>query len=407
MTPNFRIVAIAFLCLSATVNAQQEPIDRFTFLDKGFDHNWEPNSLMVSGGLEIGSNAVNSTMFSDYLLRETFTPRAKEQFVGLENDRSNIYTIANADLEYKLTNKMGVYVSSSSQLFFSSGSDFTKVLLFGNAPFAGEEVKTKNTTFINTSSHSFGVSHLLINSEKWRVKSRYGVNAITRYNELNADEVSIYTDKDGEYIDFSISNATYSEASDGIEAIGLDLDVAIDYSVNARNEVSLAVNNIQPSFFLDKQLVTIDTSFRFEGLEFNPFAADSGQSFANYIDSNLNELTRNKEDMTFALLPSQLKLTWTRYLNSRNTLIVQLSTVQLGRYGYHSRVSHNYKFGPNLKLQTTIAFGNYASLQWNEAVDYRASEKISLYAKAIGINSMFVPNRSHSYGVVIGFANRF
>ncbi|MBT8326650.1 MAG: hypothetical protein KJP21_02940, partial [Bacteroidia bacterium] len=200
---------------------------------------------------------------------------------------------------------------------------------------------------------------------------------------------------------------SYLEKSNGVAGLGLDLDLFLGFNVNSSSSILIELTNVQPAYLLSRNEINIDTSFRFEGIEFNPFSTDSSQSFDNFVDSNLNQVTRNYKNRTFALLPSNLRFSWTKLLNLKNRVSVQLSTTQFGKYGYRASLSHGYLFGPKFKIRSTVAFGNYSSFQWNEAIEYRANEKVNLFASAVGLNAMLSPNLSHSYGISIGISNCF
>ena len=405
MRASFKVLFIIPIFFSTFLTAQTDSTSQF--LGSGFDVSWEPNSLKVEALGVIGSSTLNSTMFSDYLMRETFTPKAKDRFLTSSIGQTNFISSIIGDVEYKLSQRIGVYVSGSSNIIFTGSTDLAKLALFGNAQFAGKNISSSNTTFLNYTNQSVGLSHLILKQKKWFIKARYGVNIVSEYNEFTSQELSIFTAEDGDYIDVKAVNMAYLESNDGLDGIGLDLDLNLNYSVNESNTICLELSNIQPTYLLNRNQVRIDTMFRFEGFEFNPFVSDSGQSFNEYLDSNLSTVTRQKETRTLALLPSSLRLKWHKQIDDKNALGVQLTTTQWGQFGYSFDISHGFIFGPKLKIQSSIGYGNYTFVQWNEAIEYRASSSMNVFAKAMGINSMFAPNYSHSYGIAIGFSNRF
>jgi hypothetical protein len=407
MTARSKAVFLILLFFSSAVVGQTDTSSKFMFIGDGFDRNWTPKSLKVMVDGQIGSNTLNTTMYSDYLIRESFTPRAKSRFLETESSRINVALTGSFDAEYKISSRVGVYASSTRQVYLTGSNALSKMILFGNAQYAGIPITSSNTRFLNTSNHSVGISHLLYTGDKLKAKARYGLNIVTGYDEIYNKSLTAYTQEKGEFIDLDISNLTYLQSKSGLQGIGLDLDVKIDYELNSNNRVSFELNNFQPTMLFNKKTVSIDTAFRYEGLDFKPIGSDSGQNFSDYLDSSFQNITRKKEVKRYAVLPSNVSLAWRKRFNTKNALLVQVSTVQFGRYGYQIKAAHNYIYGPKLKIQSTLSYGNFTSIQWNESAEYMPTEKLGLYASLIGINSMFVPNWSHSYGMAVGILKRF
>ena len=164
MRASFKVLFIIPIFFSTFLTAQTDSTNQF--LGSGFDVSWEPNSLKVEALGVIGSSTLNSTMFSDYLMRETFTPKAKDRFLTSSIGQTNFISSIIGDVEYKLSQRIGVYVSGSSNIIFTGSTDLAKLALFGNAQFAGENISSSNTTFLNYTNQSLGLSHLILKQKK-------------------------------------------------------------------------------------------------------------------------------------------------------------------------------------------------------------------------------------------------
>ena len=379
----------------------------FYFLENGFDINWKPKSSKLSVNSLLASNSINATMFSDFILRTSFTPKAKEDFFKTSVTRTNLAANLNADVEIKISKKGGVYAKSTNVLYYSSNSDFAKLALFGNKRYAGEEVKSGKLQFISASTLSIGFSHSLIRNDKIKLKTRLGFNLVENYNNIYADEISLFTQQDGEYIDASANSLSYLKSTDKLAGVGLDFDFNLSVKRNEKSTWTIDLENLQPTHLLNRTEIQIDTSFTYEGLDFNPFTQDSLSSFNSQLDSTIETFTKNENQKKFVLLPSNIRLVYRRELNDKNTLVASISTIDLTKLGTYARVSHLYNYGPNLLIRSTIGYGNYTSLQWNEAIEFHAGKRINIFLEARGINAMFMPSKSTSYGASFGISNRF
>jgi hypothetical protein len=402
MKTSFSITLVAVL-MCQSVLAQYSPTDSFSFIGQGFDSRWTPGSFKIETDAFLGSNAVNTQMFSDVLFRSSFTPAAKDRFLDGTQQRTNIYGQLINLVEYKLSKKVGVYVKHKSVAAFSADKEMTTLLLWGNASYSGQNVTSEKLRLTQANTITIGASHKLAGNEKWLIKGWYGISLITSLSEIKATKAELYTAEGGDYLDVNLKNFSMSEQTSGLRGSGLDLGLEIDCQINEANKIGLKVLDFNFNMLFDNSYLYLDSTFRFQGFSYNFNKKEL--PIAKYIDSSYNGALENaRSQKKYIMLPTRLQLVWNRVLDEKSNLSVGVQSVDLGNYGISGYLSYGYKFSNKLIVQSGFSYGNFTGLVWSESIEYRTNNGFSLYGNLKNVNAIVTPHLAKSYGINLGIA---
>jgi hypothetical protein len=401
MKISFKLFALLITC-----SAYGQQADNFAFLGNSFDKNWQPSSIKITTDITVSSNAINTKMFTDVLVRTEFTPEAKQKFVDGQQQRVNLYAFAKAEAEYKVNKTWGVYANTFTMNGYVGEKQLTELLFFGNAPFIDEQIESKSLHFLSYAGSGFGATYKLNNTDKLQAKLLFGLNALTRYTSLSTGATSLYTAPMGEYIDASVAQFAVSEQTNGaIKGVGLNVGIDLSYTINKKNSVRIALRDVNLTRMLDYTGLELDTSLRFTGIGYD-FIRDT-TTLQQYVDSNYSPILENaRKKIKWATLPSRINLTWSHKLNNKSTLVTSLQSIDLGKYGITGTVGFGHAFSDRFKLCSSLGYGNYSGILWREAAEYRF-EKLNVCASVQGLHAVFVPKTATNYGVFLGVTTHF
>jgi hypothetical protein len=402
MKTNFKLL-ILICALPLVGNAQSR--DSFTFLGNAFDTDWNKGSTKLSGDFISGSNVVNTRLFSDVLFRTIFTESAKQQFLDGSSAKNNIYAESRASAEYKLTKKWGVRVKFKSLIGFHSDKELSELLLLGNSSFQGAEIKSENVRYIRSSNLVLGVTQNLASNEKFQVKLGYGVTFLTGYRAIQARELSVFTSPGGSYLDITADEAEFSTSRSGLQGVGIEADLDLRYKWNRTNTLVFSASDFNLTRLLDNETITLDSTFRFTGLQSN-FLSE-GSSIENLVDSTYNAtIDRGRSSRTWASLPSRLQVGWQHKLSCRTILLIQASAIDLGDLGVTATAGITHEFSHKLKARTTLGYGNFQGIVWNMAAEYRMG-KTSIFVSTQSLHALALPELATNYGASLGVSTQF
>lgn len=401
MKTSFKLFLLLISC-----SAYGQQVDSFSFLGNGFDQRWEQGSIKIFAEGSVESNSVNATMFSDVLFRPTFTAEAKQSFLDGNQSRVNLYSLANASVEYKLNKKWGVYAKAQSMNGYSGAKRLSELLFFGNAPFLNEVVESENLRFLRYSGYGAGATYRLSNTDKVQAKVLLGLKSLTTYRVASSQELSLYTAPGGEYIDASVASLAISEQGDGsLKGIGVDLGLDLAYELNSNNSLHLNVRDLNVTRLLDYTTIELDTSFRFTGIGYD--VVRDTNTLQQYVDSNYIPIVQNaRSKLKWTTLPSRINLSWHRKISCRSILITSLQTVDLGKYGIIGTVGLDHEFSDRFRLYSSIGYGNFSGIVWRESAEYRF-KKINVFAGVQSLHAVVVPKLATNYGATIGISTHF
>ena len=389
------LLSIALLSQS-WVQAQS---DNFVFLNKtGFEFN--NKGVKVEGSAFAGSNALNTKMFTDVLIRPTFSEQSKSAFLEGSQSKTNLFASNKWGVEYHKDANTYFYISNKSLLAFSSDKDFSELLFFGNSPFRGQKVSTSGLNYVQANIFSAGYGFEVYRSKKLSIKSALGLSTLNNYRQIDASEIQLYTASDGSYLDATFKNTSINETKSGIQGVGLSADICLDYRINDLNTISFEADDVNGFYLFDNQEIQIDTSFNFNGVSIDVFNAET--SVANYLDSSFTEtINRNKTTQNQAFLPTKMKLQWVYKLNPRATLASSVESLSLGKFGTYLETAVIYTHNRQLRTRTSLGYGDFRGFTWSESLEYRTN-KYNFYLGLNNLQAIAAPIKTRNYGFSFG-----
>lgn len=396
-------VFLLFISAVASDAAFGQQLDSFSFLGNRFNQAWEPKSIQISLEGSANSNVINTTMFSDILLRSSFTAKAKQTFLDGDKKRVNLHTRAFLRAEYKLNKKWGIYTSAASMTGYTGKKPISELFFFGNAAHMNTTLQTNNLRFLRYSGYAAGASYRICNTKTFQSKLSFGLNAVSDYRSVSAKEMSLYTAPKGEYIDVITQDFMISEKkTNSPQGIGVVLDFDVDYHFNKKQTISVSIHDLNMTRLFDISRLNLDTNFRFTGIGYD-LVRDTN-SLNQYIDSNyLSVLDNARSPMNWVSLPSRIHIAWKYKINEKSTLIADIRAIDLGRYGISGTLGLSQKFSKKFELYSSLGYGNFTGLLWQESAEYRFNN-FNLFATIQGLQSLFIPTLTHNYGMRFGFS---
>ena len=188
MKISFKLFALLITC-----SAYGQQADNFAFLGNSFDKNWQPSSIKITTDISVSSNAINTKMFTDVLVRTEFTPEAKQKFVDGQQQRVNLYAFAKAEAEYKVNKTWGVYANTFTMNGYAGEKQLTELLFFGNAPFIDEQIESKSLHFLSYAGSGFGATYKLNNTDKLQEATLWSQCSYTLHFVINWRDIALYS----------------------------------------------------------------------------------------------------------------------------------------------------------------------------------------------------------------------
>lgn len=402
MRVNFSIAAFLLLVGTLSCQAQMSPLDTFSHLGERFDKQWTPGTFRVTGDAFAGSSSLNVKMFNDILFRSSFSNDAKSEFVENSQKANNTLTQSSVNVEFKIDSKWAAYANYSSINALKINNDFSKLVFFGNAAYEDETITTERSKYLSATTTTIGATRNLLSSDKWSVKTGFGMQVVSKYREISAEKLGLYTAPNGNYLDIEASGLSISEASNGLQAIGLSGDFSGNYTPDQNSSLSLSIKDLNVLKLQNKTRVDLDSSFRFTGIYVD--VLNDSSNFVDELDSTYNSIiTRSRKEAKWLTLPSTVTLFYQKKLSKKATGSVAISTIGLGTFGISAKVGVHYIFTPNFVLFSALGYGNFTGLQWREAVEYKRGRS-SIYASVIGLQFVAISKLTNSYGASLGYA---
>lgn len=391
-------------CISIHLSTKaQKQTEQYTFVGIELNQEWKAGDLSLLSKGVIGSNTVNSQMFRDVFFNPTFDPVAKITFLNADKDRTNLYSSFENRIAYKLDSSLGLFIANIWQIGYYSDKHFSDLVLFGNAQFEGINVSTEKIGYFQSNSTKIGVSKKIVDSKNVTLVASASANLVHQYSRINANESSLYTAEDGEYLDLNTSGLSYTSAGSGLVALGLNVDIDFIYRINEAQSVDLGVSDLNFNRAIDAKYTAIDTNFRFEGIQFDVFSDDS--PFSNNIDSTVQqEIDSRTSKQRWISLPTNFSIRWNHRLDSENSLQLGMRTVEWGDFGINAFATYQHNFGSNLRLASTLGYGNFNGLIWNEAAEFKSKGGYHIMMKLFGLHSVIAPRNSYNFGLSAGIS---
>lgn len=338
------------------------------------------------------AQAVNN---SDYLSHEFKMKQLAEL-----NGSSYVNRLSNGALGVWLRKeKLFWYIGMDFQQVLDGriDEDLTKLMLMGNAPYAGQTLDFEQTDYLNVYFNRLKLGLSKTFDQKYSQHTLSGLVAFTigqNYNYTELTSGSAFTQEDGEYLDLTILGET--QMSDTVWAdiftfAGYGASLDLDYSFLKKDNFFLNIGVKNLGFISWSKAPfqsTADTSIYFSGID------EDGE---NDIPSDFNETTlRNlvfKEadgSSFYKLLPYHLHFSAGKYF-AQSQFYVGINTIYYPslHYQYRAEIFLTWNIKNAVRLSPILAYNSFNTLNYGLAAETTLWEKLSIRAGSSYLNTSF------------------
>ena len=355
------------------------------------------------------SNALTYGLINNYLFSDRFDADNKDAFIQGQQKRINLINQSSFGLSQIFGSNERLHqfdVGYSNEWYATGAKKIGEMALFGNAHLAGEEINSSKTELLMFKSFSLSYKQRRLISEHWNLSLRAGLDFYQDIEQYRAEELFLQTEESGEYIDVAASNLQFYPSSSYWDGLGAHIGFTLQYEDDNR-VIAITSDKIRLAFLNKETQYTIDTNFRFEGLELQGedlLERDLTELSDSLIDQALYSSSNTKN---WQLLPTPLKLSYMHKLSNKHKIGAQFSALSLGRYGAEIMLVDQIQLAPNFSLRSSLSYGDFTGVSWVEEAEYILFDQYHIYVGVAGLHGLLLPNLAGRYGVSAGVALNF
>jgi hypothetical protein len=295
--------------------------------------------------------------------------------------------------------KLSFYIGMDFQQVLDGriDEDLTKLMLMGNAPYAGQTLNFEKTDYMNVYFNrlKLGLSKTIDKTDIQHTFS--GMLAFTvgqNYNYTELSSGSAFTQENGTYLDLSIAGET--QMSDTVWAdiftfTGYGASLDLDYTLLKKDNffLSLGVKNLG---FINwnkaPYQATADTSIHFSGIE-----EDGENNIPNdFSESSLRNLIfKDVDGSSFSkTLPFHFHLSAGKFM-AQSKLYVGINTYFYPslHYNYRAELFLSWNIGDAVRISPLFAYSSFSKFNIGLAAETTLWEMLSLRAGSSYLNTTF------------------
>lgn len=292
--------------------------------------------------------------------------------------------------------KLSYYIGLDFQQILDSriDEDLTKLMLMGNAPYAGQTLNFEKTDYLNIYFNrlKFGLSKTFDKTDAQHTIS--GIIAFTvgqNYNHTQLTSGSAFTQENGEYLDLNILAET--QMSDTVWAdvftfagYGASLDLDYTFLKKGHFYINFGVKNLGfISWNKAPFKSSADTTIHFSGIDENDIPEEFSESslrsfvFKNVDGSSFAEILPYNLHLSVGKFIAQSKL----YLGANTFLYPSL------HYNYRTELFITWNIKNIIRLSPLFAYSSFDKFNMGLAAETTLWEKLSIRAGSSYLNSAF------------------
>lgn len=324
----------------------------------------------------------------------------KQKQLDALNGSSYVNRISKGTMGFWLRkNKLSYYLGIDLQQVLDGriDEDLTKLMLMGNAPYAGQTLNFEKTDYMNVYFNriNLGLSKTFDNSDNQHTIT--GLLAFTvgqNYNYTELTSGSAFTHENGEYLDLAIAGQT--QISDTVWAdiftfAGYGASLDLDYSFLKKDDffINIGIKNLG---FVNWNKApfqsTADTSIHFTGID----SGSDNDIPNNFSESSLRDLIFKEVDGTpfTKSLPYHLHLSAGKFFSqSRFYIGVNTAFYPSLHYNYRAELFLTWNIKDRIRLSPLFAYSSFQKFNIGLAAETTLWEKLSLRAGSSYLNTAF------------------
>lgn len=370
-------------------------------------------------GIEFGFGALCNSISTSELINFTSTD-------FLENeDKDRLMSSINGPLRYGYTQrfkleyqqpgyrildiyKRGQGFSIENKYYNSAriSHNLLELILYGNKPYAGKTLelgKTRAETWYYTSlSYHFDV---MLDSLQ-PINITVGLNVGHDYSFYLVRQGDLYTEPDGTFLDLDVDYRMRDRILEAqpIAGLGLSVGAEAEFRLSPESSIQLSVEDLGFIVWTGGRSVDADSTFRFEGLEFQNIL-DINDSLAQVQKDEYDEAFYYNEEGSYArLTPFRIGVQW-YHKNKAGRKFKGYSVAADYRYiaGYYPKLSlgAHFKTGYKQELVTALTTGGYNLASLDLAYEITFARNWTVNLAISNFSGLVVPIISGgAYGVL-------
>lgn len=329
---------------------------------------------------EVGSSSVNIKFLNSFFTGQFINDELKNSVRDQLGDHNRFgidwsMEISFLNMHDSLLGKNWGYYTAIKNRVTAEGSfsrNAFELPFYGNAMFAGDTARLSDTQgrlfmyqqfqlgFVKTwnrpkTSHVFGIALSYLN----------GNNLL----EANFEQLNIYTDAQADYLQVNGTGYLYRNDPDYNRFLtnnGSGLSLDLQYQAQFGNGfISFQAQDFGfISWERPGDRLTMDTTFRYNGITINNIFTTDGSEFSNFLDSiNTYYIKYSRDRAGFRMLPSRFHLAYTHFLMDGKLMLQGGILARISQF-YFPQVylQGTYYPHPRIMVGTSIGYGGFGTL---------------------------------------------
>jgi hypothetical protein len=404
--PLNKILVIILLVFLNLVGYAQNDLSKpeAIFLEKQLLNDTSSKSFIsLNGGFSINSTSINTDQLGEFIYSSTLDDDTKKSILSKVNSENRLGYGLDIGFTYKLKKNdhlnyvLGIYHKDIASISFSKS--FANIALYGNKMYAGSTVDLApiNITNITYQQMYFGLEQKKAN----RILG-FGISILngTNYKQLNIEKAKIYTQIDGEYIDFDTDfEVRYNNNSKPNNGLGLSTSLAYKFFSAKHN---LLINLSDLGFIKYNDLLTYGTNkkYNFEGIGIADIFNFNESAFSDINLTNIQStlgITPQVKDVIVAT-PTTIRVDYLRSLGKlgigsgiKHILFVSYNPKVYGRI--------SYELTEKWWSAATVSYGGFGGVDYELAVGGQFYKKTYFAINLHFIEWLALPKQTSGLGV--------
>lgn len=424
-----RIPFIAVLLLYAFVSKAQYNFPGNEYSSLSF-HEFYPSkkNIFLFADYYSGSTAITNKFFNYYYLGKFIDTELKNDVSKRLDDNDNLIGAGfNASLTYiysiKDTNdSKSIYFAGISSRHFAESNfsrDLFELFFRGNKQFEGKTAYFNDYRFRLFEYQKLTWGKLMVNSgDSSKFSFGYSGSLLLgqRFNDINVSG-SIYTAPGGEYLDVNANGNMHATDSThtgfgSINGYGASIDLYLHYPISNSIALHLMVSDLGFINWNNKtSVITVDTSYHFEGVAVNDLFdfSDSVFSSSSLSDSAQANgfLTHHTKKNYSTVLPVRATLELEYAYNEKISFSL-IDEIMTGDF-YRNSVTLRVGWKPSSKaiLSVQASYGGYGNFSAGAFATFLVKKEYAVTAGSYALAGILFPAYFTSQGAFVSLKKYF
>jgi hypothetical protein len=366
-------------------------------------------------GFHLNSNAVTND-FVKGLLYSGFIDNDRKDLVSKklkDKNRGGYDFKTGFTFQHSLKKDLALIVGLHERQQFNSkfSRDLFELTFRGNKQFAGEtaQLSPLSINYFDYQSLYFGLQKNI--SSKLIVGGGLAVLRGGRFNTLQIDRGTLYTDPDGEYLDFDLKfKLAFSESENFFSSNGLGAAVNFNVSVlQKKGQFNFEVRDLGMIRWNKLNTYEGDGLFRYDGVDSENILQFSDSVFtrikADTIAAEFGAV-RQEKDFTY-WVPATFHANYVYHLADKATMVAGVKYMTSAGYLPRVYVKGIYYLKKDFFIAPMVAYGGFGKLDFELGAAKSFKDKFIISANVFYFEYLVMPKRTAGQGFNVSLTKLF